>query len=99
MDRWLHTNFFPKPWHVALVIDPQNDQGGFFPYREAIYAGDSGALVSEQDTPIYLDARRYVGFYELGDPTNKDITAWRNLEPEEVALEGTLWAEGEAVKG
>ncbi len=31
-DIWLHTHFFPKPWHVALVIDPVANRAGFFRY-------------------------------------------------------------------
>jgi proteasome lid subunit RPN8/RPN11 len=29
-DVFLHQNFFPQPWHVALVIEPYSHQAGFF---------------------------------------------------------------------
>lgn len=29
-DEWLHRNFFPEAWHVALVIEPHSSMGGFF---------------------------------------------------------------------
>jgi proteasome lid subunit RPN8/RPN11 len=48
-DTWLHHHFFPEPWQVALVIDPNSATGGFF-IRQA-----DGAL----------DPGRCYGFYEL----------------------------------
>lgn len=30
VDRHSHTTYFPKPWHVALVIDPHNRRVGWF---------------------------------------------------------------------
>lgn len=66
-DVWLHTNFFPKPWHVALVIDPLANWGGFFRYVGA--------------TPGVLDPRHYTGFYELlSQPgTGSSTVTWQNL--------------------
>jgi proteasome lid subunit RPN8/RPN11 len=29
-DTWLHSNFFPEPWQVALVVEPVSATGGFF---------------------------------------------------------------------
>lgn len=29
-DRFMHENFFPQPWHVALVINPVNDEHRFY---------------------------------------------------------------------
>ena len=29
-DTWLHNNFFPEPWQVALVVEPISAIGGFF---------------------------------------------------------------------
>ena len=29
-DTWLHRNFFPEPWQVALVVEPLGATGGFF---------------------------------------------------------------------
>src|SRR5258708_7090671 len=81
LDQWLHTHFFPEYWHVALVIDPTNDQGGFFTYREAAFAGSPGSThYVDADSPSYLDPRRYVGFYEVGGPDSKNISAWSNIE-------------------
>lgn len=68
MDTWLHSHFFPQLWHVALVVDPQSDQGGFFVYEE-------GAA-------RHLDVRRYVGFYELAEPGKASVVTWLNLKPE-----------------
>jgi proteasome lid subunit RPN8/RPN11 len=30
MDVTLHRHFFPQPWHVALVVDAQDEELGFF---------------------------------------------------------------------
>jgi len=63
-DVWLHTHFFPEPWHVALVIDPIANRAGFFRYRN----GGS------------LDPRHYGGFYELVEAGNKrSVVRWGNL--------------------
>jgi proteasome lid subunit RPN8/RPN11 len=48
-DLWLHEHFFPFLWQVALVIEPQARQGGFF------VRGPDGQP----------DPRRYTGFAEL----------------------------------
>ncbi len=82
MDLWLHTHFFPQPWHVALVIDPQAGHGGFFSYAE------NGQL----------DPQAYAGFYELGAPGASSIVTWRNLAPREPDFAGTLWAAVETEK-
>lgn len=67
-DVWLHTNFFPKPWHVALVIDPVANRAGFFRYAQ----GQADAL----------DPRNYVGFYELHDAGDRfSAVEWINLSP------------------
>lgn len=66
-DTWLHTNFFNQPWHVALVIEPCAERGGFFCWQPG----------------GQLDPRRYVGFYELADVSYETVVAWENLEPEE----------------
>lgn len=29
-DQFIHTQFFPLPWQVALVIDPRREELGFF---------------------------------------------------------------------
>ena len=33
-DCHIHDNFFKEPWHVALVIDPKSEQGGFFIWNQ-----------------------------------------------------------------
>ena len=48
-DTWLHRNFFPEPYQVALVIEPHSATGGFF--------------IRQPDGS--LDPRQYFGFYEL----------------------------------
>lgn len=65
-DMFLHTNFFPQHYQVALVIEPVSAVGGFF-IRQ----------VNGQ-----LDSRRYFGFYELHNRTNRSVVHWRNIYPE-----------------
>jgi proteasome lid subunit RPN8/RPN11 len=48
-DVFLHENFFPELWQVALVMEPCSLQGGFF--------------IRQQDGR--LDPQRYFGFFEL----------------------------------
>jgi proteasome lid subunit RPN8/RPN11 len=67
MDVWLHTHFFPKAWHVALVIDPIANQAGFFRYANG--------------QRVYLHPEQYVGFYELAGPGAESVVGWRNLLP------------------
>jgi proteasome lid subunit RPN8/RPN11 len=62
-DTWLHSNFFPEPWQVALVIEPHKKLGGFF-IRQA-----SGGL----------DPSRYFGFHELESNPEWSIVHWNNL--------------------
>jgi proteasome lid subunit RPN8/RPN11 len=62
-DTWLHNNFFPEQWQVALVIEPHKKLGGFF-VRQA----DGG-----------LDPARYFGFHELEGNPNWSIVHWNNL--------------------
>lgn len=33
-DRFLHKNFFPEPWHIALVVEPHKHYGGFFTWQD-----------------------------------------------------------------
>jgi len=69
MDVWLHSHFFPQPWHIALVIDPLVNHGGFFWYTS--------------DTPGRLHPQHYVGFYELVPPNTPSVVTWHNMEPAE----------------
>jgi proteasome lid subunit RPN8/RPN11 len=62
-DTWLHNNFFPEQWQVALVIEPHKRLGGFF-IRQA--DGD-------------LDPARYFGFHELEGNPDWSIVHWNNL--------------------
>ncbi len=66
-DEWLHNNFFPEPWHVALVIEPHSACGGFFLQTE----------------PEGLNDRRYYGFYELNNGVERSVVHWKNLEPDQ----------------
>lgn len=68
MDVWLHSHFFQQPWHVALVIDPYVNHGGFF-YR-------AGGAVD------YVHPKHYTGFYELIEPGDTSIVTWYNLTPD-----------------
>lgn len=68
MDVWLHSHFFPKSWHVALVIDPLAGEGGFFCY-----------ITTKQE---FLHPLCYVGFYGLAWESRDDAAPWRNLRPD-----------------
>ncbi len=63
-DAWLHQNFFPEPWQVALVIEPHQSIGGFF--------------IRQQDGT--LNQRKYFGFYELTNKRQRSVVFWRNLQ-------------------
>ena len=73
-DTWLHLNFFPKPWQVALVIEPHSSSGGFF------LRGTDGQL----------DSRQYFGFYELINKRQRSVVHWRNLCPLEKQYDGDI---------
>lgn len=62
-DTWLHSNFFPEPWQIAMVIEPAKNLGGVF-IRQT--SGD-------------LDPTRYFGFYELESNPQYSIVRWNNL--------------------
>ena len=62
-DTWLHRNFFPEPWQVALVVEPVSAAGGFFIRQK------SGIL----------DPTRYFGFYELDGNYGRSMVHWTNL--------------------
>lgn len=63
-DTWLHSNFFPEPWQVALVVEPFSSIAGFF-----IRQADGG-----------LDPTRYFGFYEMDGANDHSIVRWHNLQ-------------------
>ncbi len=63
-DTWLHNNFFPEPWQVALVVEPHKSLAGFFIRR------DDDAL----------DPTRYFGFYELNGNMGRSMVEWQNLQ-------------------
>ncbi len=71
-DTFLHNNFFPEPWQVALVVEPFSSVAGFF-IRQA-----DGAL----------DPTRYFGFYEMDGAFGRSIVRWQNLKNVEVEPEG-----------
>jgi proteasome lid subunit RPN8/RPN11 len=62
-DTWLHANFFPEPWQVALVVEPYKKLGGLF----------------IRQTDGEFDPTRYFGFYELEDNPKWSIVHWNNL--------------------
>jgi proteasome lid subunit RPN8/RPN11 len=66
-DAWLHQNFFPETWQVALVIEPHQSVGGFF--------------IRQPDGS--LDQHNYFGFYELTNRNQRSVVFWRNLQPAE----------------
>jgi len=65
-DTWLHRNFFPEHYQVALVIEPHSSTGGFF--------------IRRQDG--ILDNHHYYGFFELNDARRRSVVHWRNMIPE-----------------
>jgi len=62
-DTWLHENFFPELWQVALVIEPFSSSGGFF--------------IRQKDN--LLDPRNYYGFYELTNGKDRSVVHWKNM--------------------
>ena len=66
-DTWLHRNFFPELYQVALVIEPYSATGGFF--------------LRQPDGN--LDPRHYYGFYELYHRNKRSVVHWRNMLPQE----------------
>jgi len=62
-DIWLHQNFFPESWQVALVVEPHISEGGFF-----IRNADGS-----------LDQHQNVGFYEILGRKRRSVVFWRNL--------------------
>jgi proteasome lid subunit RPN8/RPN11 len=62
-DTWLHRNFFPESWQVALVVEPVTAAGGFF-------------IRQKQGL---LDPTRYFGFYELDGSFGRSMVYWTNL--------------------
>ena len=62
-DTWLHRNFFPEIYQVALVIEPYSATGGFF--------------LRQPDGS--LDPRHYYGFYELYHRNRRSVMHWQNL--------------------
>ena len=71
-DTFLHNNFFPEPWQVALVVEPHKSLGGFF-IRE-----ENGSL----------SATRYSGFYEMNGNLGRNMVEWNNLQSAEDESEG-----------
>jgi proteasome lid subunit RPN8/RPN11 len=72
-DAWLHQNFFPEQWQVALVIEPHQSVGGFF--------------IRQPDGT--LDQQAYFGFYELTNRRQRSVVFWKNLQPAEESYEQT----------
>ena len=70
-DAWLHRHFFPEPWQVALVIDPNSATGGFF-IRQA-----DGVL----------DPGRCFGFFELDGSSGQSCVRWNNLKQASEAID------------
>lgn len=71
-DTFLHNNFFPEPWQVALVVEPHKSLAGFF-----IRNGNGE-----------LSPTRYSGFYELNGNLGRSMVEWNNLQSIEDESEG-----------
>ena len=79
-DTWLHKNFFPEPWQVALVVEPHTSLGGFFVRQKA----------------GFLDPSRYFGFYEVDGSFGRSMVAWKNLIQSEDRHKAEKQKEGDA---
>jgi proteasome lid subunit RPN8/RPN11 len=66
-DIWLHQNFFPEKWQVALVVEPHSSTGGFF--------------IRQEDGS--LDNYQYFGFYEILNSKKRSVVFWQNLKRSE----------------
>lgn len=76
-DVFIHRHFFKQPYQVALVIDPRNNEGGFFCRQQH----DNGFSEGEH-------IRRYVGFRELLQGTQvESVVTWVNLRRQEAESE------------
>lgn len=75
-DVFLHQNFFPNPYQVALVIEPHSRAAGFF--------------IPQADGS--LDPRRYYGFHEIHNNTDRSVVHWQNVyaDPEPTLQEEEL---------
>jgi proteasome lid subunit RPN8/RPN11 len=62
-DVWLHQNFFPEPWQVALVIEPYTSTGGVF------IRNPDGSLNNSL----------YRGFHEILGNLDRSVVFWKNL--------------------
>ena len=72
-DTFLHNNFFPEPWQVALVVEPFSSIAGFF--------------IRQIDGT--LDPTRYFGFYEMdGANGRRSVIQWQNMQKIENEYEG-----------
>lgn len=71
-DTFLHHNFFPEPWQVALVVEPFSSVAGFF----------------IRQTDGIFDPSRYFGFYEMDGASGRSIVRWQNLQKVEAEPEG-----------
>jgi proteasome lid subunit RPN8/RPN11 len=71
-DTFLHHNFFPEPWQVALVVEPFSSVAGFF--------------IRQADG--IFDPTRYFGFYEMDGANGHSIVRWQNFQKSEAESEG-----------
>ena len=71
-DTFLHRNFFPEPWQVALVVEPFSSVAGFF--------------IRQKDGTF--DPTRYFGFYEMDGADGRSVVRWQNLQKVEMESEG-----------
>ncbi len=49
-DLFIHRNFFSEPWQIAMVVDPQRQELGFFQWRRGEVA-DCGFVCVWEDEP------------------------------------------------
>ena len=73
-DVWLHRHFFPDPSQVALVVDPEFSQAGFFCWQK----------------DFKLDPTHYSGFFEWSDLDDSSVIDWTNLSPVVSEMSGSV---------
>lgn len=73
-DTFLHHNFFPEPWQVALVVEPFTSVAGFF--------------IRQLDGTF--DTTRYFGFYEMEGANGQSVVRWQNFQKIEMDPEGGI---------
>lgn len=68
-DLFIHRGFFREPYQVALVVEPDKHQGGFFHWSNP-----------KEQKEKNIDPNHYTGFYDFLD-CEEPMKPWTNLQP------------------